>query len=191
MPLSLDKNIDYIRQANEWTPDLGAKLAELLTAHSTGITNMAQQVNANPEGPPPPPGKINGVQVTAADGHFNVAITDENASLYRGVNYFVEHADNPQFTNPITEHIGTTRNWSKFLGNTTRYFRAYSAYQASHPSEPVYHGDAATPLAVSGGGTVAGPPAATSQGSGTGPAGVGLQGFGKEPWRGGGAPPAR
>jgi len=189
MPLDI-KQLDYIRQANEWTPDLGAKLAEALQSVITAHNNIELQTNSNSNGPPQPPGKINGLDVQAANGHFNVAITDQNP-LYRGVQYYVEHADNPQFTNPVTEHIGTTRNWSKFLGNSTRYFRAYSAYQASHPSEAVYHGDAATPLAVFGGGTVAGPPAATSQGSGTGPAGVGLQGPGVEPWRGGGAPPAR
>lgn len=189
MPLDL-KNLTYLKQLSEWTPDMGAKLSEDLQSIQKALNNLETQTNGNVGGPPQPPGKIDGIHVTAANGHFSVAITDQN-QLYRGVQYFVEHSDNPQFTNPITEHIGTTRNWSKFLGNTTRYFRAYSAYQASHPSEPVYHGDAATPLAVSGGGTVAGPPATTSQGSGTGPAGVGLQGPGKEPWRGGGAPPAR
>jgi hypothetical protein len=191
MAIDLNKNIDYIRQANEWTPDLGAKLAELLQGHTQAIVNTAQQTNANPIGPPQPPGKINGLNVTAENGHFNVAISDHN-DIYRGVSYFVEHADNANFTNPVTEHIGTTRNWSKFLGNTTRYFRAYSAYHTSEPSEAVYHGDSATPLPVSGGGTVPGPPVAVSQGSGTGPAGVGMEGPGKEPWRSpNGAPPQR
>lgn len=190
MPVDL-KELDYIKQANQWTPDLGAKLAELLTRFGGNVNNLEQQTNGNVAGPPQSPGKINGLSVTAQNGHFNVAITDHNP-IYRGVSYFVEHADNPNFTNPITEHIGTTRNKTMFLGNVRRYFRAYSAYGTSGPSEPVYHGDQGTPRMVEGGGTIPGPPATTSQGSGTGPAGVGLEGPGKEPFRTDtGAPPIR
>lgn len=190
MPLSL-KNLTYLKQADQWTPDLGAKLAEDLQSIMTAHNNVEQQTNANSNGDPQPPGKINGLQVTAKDGHFNVAIQDHNA-VYRGVRYFIEHADNPNFVNPVTEDIGTTRNKTLFLGNVTRYFRAYSAYQPSAPSAPVYHGDQGLPRPVVGGGTVPGPPAITSQGSGTGPAGVGLEGPGKTPFRSGnGVPPAR
>ncbi len=190
MPLVI-KNLDYIRQADQWTPDLGAKVAEALQGIITAHNNVEQQTNANSSGPPQPPGKINGVNVTAKDGHFSVAIDDQN-QIYRGVRYFVEHADNAQFTNPTTVEMGTTRNANLFLGNVQRYFRAYSAYQPSAPSQPVYHGDSATPLMVSGGGIVGGPPDSVSQGSGTGPAGVGLQGPGREPFRSpNGAPPSR
>ena len=189
MPLSF-KNLDYIRQANEWTPDLGAKLAELLHSMGTGVNNLEAQTNGNVQGPPQPPQKIDGLSVTAQNGHFSVAITD-NSKLYRGVSYYVEHSSDPNFTNPIVEHIGTTRNKTLFLGNVTRYFRAYSAYSPSAPSDAVYHGGT-QPLAVSGGGAIGGPPEMPSQGSGTGPAGVGLEGPGKVPWRSpNGAPPTR
>lgn len=189
MPVDL-REITFIRQSEHWTPDLGAKLAELLTRFGSYTNNLEAQTNGNVQGPPQPPGKINGLSVTAQNGHFSVAIQDHN-ELYRGVKYFVEHADNPHFTNPTTVEIGTTRNANLFLGNVNRYFRAYSAYSPSAPNDPVYHGGA-QPTLVNGGGAVGGPPAVETQGSGTGPAGTGLEGPGKVPWRSGnGAPPTR
>ena len=189
MPLSL-KNLDYIRQADHWTPDLGAKLAELLQSFGTGVNNLEAQTNGNVQGPPQPPQKIDDLKVTAQNGHFSVAITD-NSKLYRGIRYYLEHSDSPHFTNPITVEMGTTRNANLFLGNVNRYFRAYSAYGPSAPNDPVYHGGT-QPQMVSGGGIVGGPPVVDSQGSGTGPAGAGLEGPGKIPWRSGnGAPPTR
>ncbi len=189
MPVNL-KELDYIRQADQWTPDLGAKLAELITRFGQNVNNLEQQTNANVNGPPAAPAQINGLSVMAKDGHFSVAIQD-HSEVYRGVKYFVEHADNPNFTNPTTVEMGTTRNANLFLGNVQRYFRAYSAYGPSAPNDPVYHGGA-QPQAVLGGGIVGGPPVVETQGSGTGPVGVGLQGPGKEPFRSDtGKPPTR
>lgn len=185
------KNLDYIRQANEWTPDLGAKMAELLQNFAQGVNNLEQQTNGNTQGSPQPPGKINGFNVTSQNGHFSVEISDHN-EIYRGVRYFVEHADNPHFTNPVTEDLGTSRNRTFFMGNVTRYWRAYSAYPNSAPGEAVYHGSQTQPTAVTGGGDNAGGPTITSQGSGTGAAGQGLQGPGSVPFRTtSGAPPTR
>jgi len=193
MPLSLDKNIDYIRQANEWTPDLGAKLAELLTAHSTGITNMAMQTNSNPEGPPPSPPQINSLKVSASNGQFSAEIDHSGAQIYRGVNYFLVHADNPNFTNPHIVDMGTSRNWaSGNWGNAQRYFAAYASYPGSGPTPMVYHGTSAEPQLVSGGSPLPAPNFGNSQGSGTGDAGVGHSGFGPVPFRSpNGKPPAR
>ncbi len=190
MPLD-PKFIGEIRQAREWTPDLAAKLAEQLTSMIQGTNNLEQQTNGNTQGPPQPPGKINGLQVTAKDGHFAIAIQDHN-EVYRGVRYFFDHSDNANFTNAVTVDMGTTRNANLYLGNVDKFFRAYSAYGTSSPSDPVYHGDQGTPIPVSGGGAIPGPPAMASQGSGTGPAGVTLEGPGKTPFRSGdGKPPTR
>lgn len=178
------RNLDYIRSKD---PKLYEALADIISAHS----NTAQQGNFNSTGQPAAPPSISNLTVSANDGHFSIAIHDPNP-IYRGVNYFVEHADNPHFTNPHVIDIGASRNHTVFLGNVTRYWRAYSAYQASPPSAPAYHGGGATPLPVTGGGTVGGPSFLSSQGSGTGAPGQGLSGPGVIPFRSAtGAPPIR
>jgi hypothetical protein len=148
-------------------PEYGKYLYEALRDLVKQDTILADQTNSSLTGTPQPPGAVNSLSVTAQDGHFNVAITDQN-QINRGVQYFVEHADNPQFTNPVIEHIGTTRNANFFLGDVTRYWRAYSAYPGSNPGPPAYHGGAVQPLPVRGGGPLNGPAFQPSQGSGTG-----------------------
>lgn len=191
MPLVI-KNIDYIRSlASDQFPDLGPKLAEALQSIAAAHNTVEQQVNANSSGQPQAPPTINSLSVTGKNGHFNVAITDTNP-IYRDVHYWAEHADNPNFVNPIVIHMGMSRNHNEFLGNVTRYWRAYSSYGASPPSAPVYHGSAAQPRAVNGGGTVGGPAFQASQGSGTGTPGQGVSGPGPIPFRSAtGAPPIR
>lgn len=157
-----------------------------------GVNSIEQQTNANATGGPQPPPPINALHVTANAGHFNIGINHEGAEFYRGIQYYVEHADNPQFTNSHTEELGTTRNANLFLGNSTRFFRAYAAYDNSHPGQPAYHGSPAQPIAVTGGGAVPGPSFLPSQGSGTGTPGQGHQGPGGVPYRSNtGKPPIR
>src|SRR6185369_17239295 len=109
--------------------------------------------------------------------------------FYRGIRYYVEHADNPQFTDPQIVRAGDVRNITIPAGGK-RYVRAYASYPSSAPNEPVYHGSSVEPIAVDSGGN--GPAFLPSQGSGTGAAGVGLQGPGKEPFRPvDGKPPTR
>ena len=178
------RNLDYIRAQD---PRLYEALSDIIRQQST----VTQQTNASPTAPPAAPPSINGLQVSASNGHFQVAITD-TANIYRGVQYFVEHADNPQFTDPHIVSLGASRNANIFLGNVTRYWRAYSSYAASGPGSPAYHGSASQPLAVVGGGSIPGPSFLPSQGSGTGSAGVGLSGPGPIPFRSAnGAPPVR
>lgn len=186
------RNLDYLRSlASKDFPDLGAKLYEALTDLNQQHQNLVQQVNGNGSGQPAAPPQINGLSVTAQNGHFSIAIQDNN-DIYRDVHYYVEHADNPAFTNPQVIHLGHTRNHTFFAGNVTRYFRAYSAYASSPAGKAVYHGSQVAPLPVSGGGAIGGPSYTDSQGSGTGAAGQGLSGPGPVPFRtSNGVPPKR
>lgn len=171
-------------------PNFGRMLYDTLTAITGQIANLAQQTNANLTGQPQPPPQVNALKVQASNGHFTGAIYDNN-QIFRDVHYYVEHADNPNFTNPQIVHLGHSRNFHFYFGNTTRYFRAYSAYGSSAPSAPAYHGSLSAPLAVNGGSGPT-PVFAPSQGSGTGAAGVGLSGPGPIPFRSSdGAPPVR
>lgn len=178
------RNLDYIKSQD---PRLYEALHDIISQQS----NIAQQVNGNVSGTPKPPTSISGIQVSAQNGHFQVAIQD-HASTYRDVHYYIEHADNPNFHNSQVIHNGHSRNWGGFMGNVTRYFRAYSAYPTSAAGSPAYHGGALKPQPVIGGGTNAGPSFLNSQGSGTGFPGQGISGPGPVPFRAvNGAPPIR
>lgn len=185
------RNLDAIKGwASAEFPGLGQRLYETLSDIIQQQKNVAQQTNANPHGDVLPPTGIANLSVTAQNGHFAIAITD-NSQIYRGINYFVEHADNASFQNPQVIDIGQSRNHTVFLGNVTRFFRAYSSYASSPPSPAAYFGGQ-TPQPVTGGGNVAGPSFSTPQGSGTGLPGVGLQGPGVAPFRSAtGAAPVR
>lgn len=181
------RNLDWLRSL----PNIGAKLYETVSDLITQHSNITQQVNGSSSSQPLSPPSIGGLDVKAANGHFSIAIMD-GSPIYRGINYFVEHADNPQFTNAHVIDIGASRNHTVFLGNTTRYFRAYSSYGTSPPNTPAYFGSQVAPTAVTGGGVVGGPSFTASQGSGTGQAGAGLQGPGIAPYRSAnGVPPVR
>lgn len=173
-------------------PQIGAKLYEIITDLDKQHTNVQEQVNGSGNSQPLAPPGIGGVKVTAANGHFRISITD-NSPIYRGIQYHVEHADNPQFTNAEPIDLGASREHRIFLGNATTYWRAASSYYSSPTGPWVYFGNHAQPTGVQGGGeTGAGPAYGNSQGSGTGPAGAGLQGPGVAPFRAvEGLPPKR
>lgn len=184
MPLSV-KNIEYFRSLTDLSkaPEFGMKLAEALQSIANAHNTVEQQTNSNSTGEPPAPPSISGLSVTASNGHFQVAINHQGSEFYRDVHYFVEHSASPNFTDSHTVPLGPSRNANLFLGNTTRYFRAYASYGSSGPGAAVYHGGKAQPQPVSGGGTIPGPSFAPSAGSGTGAPGVGHQGPGTIPFR--------
>lgn len=186
------RNLDFIRNVNQQNiNELGPKLAEALLDLLQKVDNSAMQTNSNPNGDPQPPPGINGLKVTGKNGQFDIAIQDDN-DIYRGINYYVEYADNPDFTNPRVIDMGTSRNETRFLGDTELYWRGYSAYPGSAPGEPVYFGGPSSPTKVKGGGQVGGPDFLPSQGSGTGAPGQGLMGPGKVAFRSPtGVPPIR
>ena len=185
------KNLDWLSKVRvEGHPEFGAKLYQALKSIQTAHNNIELQTNTNSSSEPTPPPAINGFKVSSQNGHFSYQINDNN-QIYRGAEYFVEHADNPHFTNATQVKVGPARNGSVFLGNVTRYWRAYSAYGTSPASPPVYHGGS-QPIAVTGGGPVGGPADTVNQGAGTGAAGVGLVGYGPVQYRTGtGVPPPR
>lgn len=186
------RNLAAIRSAKEWSPDLAAKVYEAMDDFNRAITNHLEQTNGNPNGEPQPPQPQMGLQVSARDGYMHVAI-DDQGPLYRGVKYWVAHADNPNFVNAIhTQASGTElRNHTEFIGNQTRYVQVYKSYPWSGPTQPVIHGGA-IPIAVQGGGSLAGPLWLPSQGTGTGLAGQHPSGPGPVQFRSStGVPPVR
>jgi hypothetical protein len=157
------------------------KLYTALKSIVDAVNNLGRGSGVDPSGgiaPPTPPAAIS---VTAADGIFDIAITD-NSQLVRGISYFLESDTTPAFTQPHVYPLGPSRNARLALGNLTLYWRAYSQYVGSDPSQVTTFGNPAT--AVVGGGS-AGPAQQPSAGSGTA-SGTGQQGgsgFGRNLYR--------
>lgn len=174
------RHLAAIRAAD---PMMYETLTDIINGHDAAAT----QTNASSNGQTPTPPRINALTVQAKDGIFHASITD-NGQIYRGINYHLQYSTDPQFSAPITVHLGPSRDYRGHIGNQTLYWRAYSDYPTSAHSQPVYHGGA-QPLPVAGGGSQSGPTIPAGQGSGTGQPGQ-ISGYGPVPYRGS-APPKR
>lgn len=172
------RNFSDIKQGD---PKLGELLEDILVR----LGNVAEQVNANPEGLGPVPSQISALNVTSAGGIFDFQIQD-NSPATRGVFYHIEASLTKNFSSPVLVYTGASRNHRTNLGNQTYYFRAFSQYLTGQPSPPVYFGGTTNPTAVIGGGAVTGPVPQPSAGSGTGRTNGldGGVGFGHNPTRG-------
>jgi hypothetical protein len=149
---------------------------EALTQIVNAVNAVGRATGVDPSGSLDPPVAIGSLSVVAADGIFDLAITD-NSSVHRGIFYFAESDATPAFGRPRVYFLGSSRNLRVALGNQTLYWRAYSQYLGSDPSEPVAFGT--PPTAVSGGGAVSGPALQSSTGSGTASGREGGSGFGE------------
>ncbi len=147
---------------------------EALTQIVNAVNSLGRATGVDPSGTIDPPAPIGSLTVTAADGIFDLAITD-NSAVNRGIFYFAESDVTPGFNRPRVYFLGSSRSLRIMLGNQMLYWRAYSQYLGSDPSEPITFGTPATE--VIGGGTAIGPQPST--GSGTAPGTAGGSGFGK------------
>jgi hypothetical protein len=148
---------------------------EALTQIVNAVNSLGRATGVDPSGTIDPPAPIGSLSVTAADGIFDLSITD-NSSVNRGIFYFAESDTTPAFSEPYVHFLGSSRNLRIAMGNQTLYWRAYSQYLGSDPSGAVTFGT--PPTAVTGGGTANGPALQTSTGSGTAPGKKGGAGFG-------------
>lgn len=163
MPLNI-RNLAAIKNGTATPAQHGEAWDDMIAA----IQTIANQTNSEPQAEPPAPPQIGSLVVSAAGGITQAVITD-GSPVNRGVNYFFEHSTTPNFAQPHVIDNGTSRTLRANLGNQTLYWRAYSQYPTGKPSAPVYHGTAASPKAVLGGGVSPGPAIPPSTGSGTAP----------------------
>lgn len=176
------RNLPFLRSL-----PFGDRLVESLQDLQTGIKNISQQINAHPDSQTQaPPPQINALKVTASGGVAHVQVIDNNA-IYRGIEYHVQYSTDPSFSSPVTAHMGPSRDIRIPVGAGPLYYRAFSDYQTSSPSTPVYHGGQ-NPLPIAATGTTQ-PEVPAGQGSGTGMPGQ-LSGYGPIPFRGN-TPPKR
>jgi hypothetical protein len=164
--------IPQLARLKSTDPYLYESLRQIVTA----VNALGRATGVDPAGSIEPPAPIGSLSVTAADGIFDVAITD-NSPVHRGIFYFAESDTSASFTAPHVHFLGCSRNLRLALGNLTLYWRAYSQYLGSLPSPPVTFGS--PPTAVVGGGS-SGPALSPSAGSGTAKGQQGGSGFGRD-----------
>jgi hypothetical protein len=147
-------------------------VAETFRAILTAVNGHAKISGVDPVGRFPAPAAPSQIAVAAANGFFDVVVTDANP--LRGVEYWLEWDQSPNFPAPRQIHLVGARNWYGQLGNLTLYWRAAAQFFGSNLSAWTVYGGA-TPIAVVGGGA-AGPAPMASSGSGAGP-GIGSNPF--------------
>lgn len=154
-------------------------LYETLAKIVASVNSTSQRAGVDPSTPAPAPSPVASMTVQAANGWFDISITDPSDSR-PGLFYFAESDVTPAFSAPRVYFMGASRNLYVQLGNQTLFWRAYSQYIGSQPSAPITFGS--PPIAVAGGGS-SGPAPLPSAGSGVFPNGVlrGANGFGVNP----------
>jgi hypothetical protein len=182
MSVSL-RNLRFLRNVRlDGFSEFGPKLYEALKDSENAHNTLESQVNGNLSGLPAAPPQLSALRVVAGSGIFHFSI-DHNADFYRGVNYHLEYAEDPQFGNPFPIDIGSAREHRSTLGPMVLYARASASYGISPPGPWVYYGGA-TPQPINGALAGLPPLPAQSSGSGTGFPLQGLSGPGQTAFRG-------
>jgi hypothetical protein len=156
-----------LRRENPYT----AELIDALNQSINRLNNFHGLDTSGQVTPPPAPGSF---VITATNGRFVGTIIDKSA-VNKGINYWVEYAADASFQNAIQVCLVASRDFDKFLGSGTFFFRCFSQYPLSPPSPKIL----STPPSLAGGGAIAGPALPAEQGSGTSP--ISGQGFGGAP----------
>jgi len=91
---------------------------EALTQLVNAVNAVGRGTGVDPSGSIAAPLPIGSLNVTAADGIFDLAITD-NSTLNRGIFYFAESDTTPAFHQPYVHFLGSSRNLRLALGNQT------------------------------------------------------------------------
>jgi len=102
-------------------------LYETLVKIVSAVNATSQSAGVDPATPSPAPAPIAAVKAQAANGWFDLAITDPAASR-PGLFYFAESDVTPAFSSPRVYFLGASRNLYVQPGNQTLYWRAYSQY---------------------------------------------------------------
>lgn len=154
-------------------------LYETLAKVVAAVNSTSQRAGVDPSTPTPAPSAIASIAVQAANGWFDISISDPSDAR-PGLFYFAESDTTPTFSAPRVYFMGASRNIYLQLGNQTLYWRGYSQYVGSLPSALVTFGSPASGVV---GGGAAGPVPLPSSGSGALPNGVlrGGNGFGVHP----------
>ena len=168
-------NIELIRSR------LGPEVADEFSKFELAFNTVNQQINANPMGPVAAPSQISAIAVTPKGGGVHQVTIQDNSPVSRGISYFAEYSQDPAFGTFTTVPMGPSRQIDVPAGTGNIFWRAYSSYPTSSPSDAVYHGVAVN----SGGATASAAAGIAGTGSGTEPSTQpkGGAGFGFDPDR--------
>jgi hypothetical protein len=136
-----------------------AVLGGLFQKVQNAINTLASNTASSAVGRLAPPPPINGLSVSVG-GEFAHVVIQHAGSIQQGIHYFVEAANNPNFSGAHPIHYGTSRTRDPIhlaaldaSGNPQKwYLRAYAQYPGSDPSKPVVYGGA-SPIAIEPTGT--------------------------------------
>jgi len=149
-------------------PGVGQKMYEALQYLVDGVNQAHANAAVSTTVLPAPP-RPDAITVNTCPAGFAYFGIKHNGNIQRGISYFVEHADNPAFTNAHTVELGPSRNGVPlYIGNSTRYFRTYAGYPGSNTMSEKTNFGGETPKAVVGQGSSA-PNFTDSFGAGTAP----------------------
>jgi hypothetical protein len=134
------KNLGYIQKTD-------FKYAEAFEDVGNAVGNVANQTASDPTGANNTPAPIGGIQAQhLGNGILDFAITD-NGAVQRAVDYVVELANNPGFSNARTVHFSPSRNGTVTVPNGNWYLKGYHQYRfGGRPSRPIVTG----PINVTG-----------------------------------------
>src|ERR1043166_1953250 len=110
-------------------------LYETLPPIVSAVNATSQRAGVDPTTPAPAPSPIVSISVQAANGWFDLAISDTSEAR-PGLFYFAESDTTPTFSAPRVYFLGASRNLYVQLGNQTLYWRAFSQYIGSTASTP-------------------------------------------------------
>lgn len=158
-PVPAIRNLAAIRSGTA-TP---AQLYEALSDFSTAVGNISSQVNANPNGPVPPPPQVSAVSAVALSPGVHKVTIEDNNPVNRGIIYHFEFSTTPHFEpgTVVLAQSGPSKDAIVPLGAGNIFWSGFSQYPTSDPSAPVYAavaldagGDArTTPITGAGSGT--------------------------------------
>ena len=98
-------NIPQLAQVKARDPYVYESLQQIVNA----INALGRATGVDPSGSIAQPDPIGGISVLAANGIFDIAITD-NSAVHRGIYYFAESDTSPNFTAPRVWFMGSSRN---------------------------------------------------------------------------------
>ncbi len=145
LALDIQKEISILRKM-----DGGQWFHSALQRIEDAVNALAKNGALAAKGVLPPPPQIQQVSVKANGGLLHVTISDSSA-IQKGINYWVEHDTDKNFTRPHPIAFNASRTGTIALpgmddnGNPQPvYVRAYSQYPGGPPNSPIHFGGSGT-----------------------------------------------
>lgn len=145
------------RALTEWQHEDSTK-AGLIERLINGINTLADNTASSAVGRLAPPPPINGLTVSTGGEYAHVTI-QHSGPIQQGVHYFVEVANNENFSGAHPIHFGSSRTrdpihlapFDETGAPQKWYVRGFAQYPGSDPSVPVAYGGASpTPITTTG-----------------------------------------